>query len=151
MPWQNDLPEQDDGTPSVLLAPSVYSDKSQLSSFGTVKAYPVILRVLNVHSNIRNTAGFGGGHLIGLLPHVWHILLSLVFWALIISFQVEERAEDKFDLASYRRNLIHSSLAEVFESLRTPSELGTWLQCGDGKKRHIYFYLKDAIADGEEQ
>ncbi|KAF8322955.1 uncharacterized protein EI90DRAFT_2936239, partial [Cantharellus anzutake] len=129
----NDLPEQDDGTPSMLLALSVYSDKSQLSSFGTVKVYPVILHVLNIHNNIRNTTGFGGGHLIGLLPHV------------------EERAEDKFDLASYRRNLIHSSFAEVFESLRTPSKVVTRLQCGDGKEHHIYFYIKDAVADGEEQ
>jgi hypothetical protein len=70
---------------------------------------------------------------------------------LIVSFQVEERAEDKFDLATYRRNLIHCSLAEVFESLQTPSEVGTQLQCGDGKKHHIYFYIKDAVADGEEQ
>jgi Plavaka transposase len=49
---------------------SMYSDKSQLSSFGTVKAYPVILRILNVHSDLRNTAEFGGGLLVGLLPHV---------------------------------------------------------------------------------
>jgi hypothetical protein len=48
----------------------MYSDKSKLSSFGTVKAYPVILRILNVHSDLRNTAQFGGGYLVGLLPHV---------------------------------------------------------------------------------
>jgi hypothetical protein len=71
--------------------------------------------------------------------------------ALIVSFQVEEIAEDKFDFATYCRNLVHCSLAEVFESLREPSQVGTRLQCGDGKTCHIYFYLKDAVADGEEQ
>lgn len=68
--YQDFLPPQHDGTPSVVLALSLYSDKSKLSSFGTVKAYPVILRVLNIHSDLRNTASYGGGYLIGLLPNV---------------------------------------------------------------------------------
>jgi hypothetical protein len=43
----------------------IYADKTQLSSFGTVKGYPVVARIANLPSNIRNSNGAGGGRLVG--------------------------------------------------------------------------------------
>ena len=48
----------------------LYADKSKLSSFGTVKGYPVIIRCANLPSNIRNGTGIGGGRVVGWLPVV---------------------------------------------------------------------------------
>lgn len=67
---QDTLPPNPDGLPVVALVLLIYSDKAKLSSFGTVKGYPVVMRILNVHSDMRNTTGIGGGRLIGLLPKV---------------------------------------------------------------------------------
>lgn len=48
----------------------LYADKTQLSSFGTQKGYPVILRLPNLPSHIRNSDGYGGGQIVGFLPIV---------------------------------------------------------------------------------
>lgn len=48
----------------------LYSDKNNLSSFGTVKTYPVIVRCLNLPLTIRNAKGTGGGRIVGWLPVV---------------------------------------------------------------------------------
>jgi hypothetical protein len=42
-----------------------------LSSFGTAKGYPVMARILNLPSKIRNGEGFGGGRVVGWLPIHW--------------------------------------------------------------------------------
>ena len=48
----------------------LYSDKSKLSSFGTVTGYPVIVRCANLPTDIRNGTGIGGGRVVSLLPTV---------------------------------------------------------------------------------
>ena len=50
----------------------LYADKSKLSSFGTQKGYPVVLRCANLPVTIRNGQGLGGGIVIGWLPIVCH-------------------------------------------------------------------------------
>ena len=55
----------------------LYADKNKLSSFGTVKGYPVILRCANLPVEIRNGTGIGGGRVVGWLPVVSCDLLSL--------------------------------------------------------------------------
>lgn len=52
-----------------------YADKSKLSSFGTAKGYPVIVRCANLPMNIRNGAGIGGGRVVGWLPVVSQLVL----------------------------------------------------------------------------
>ncbi|KAJ3774269.1 hypothetical protein FB446DRAFT_787121 [Lentinula raphanica] len=47
-----------------------YADKNKLSSFGTAKGYPVILRCANLPMDIRNGTGHGGGRVVGWLPIV---------------------------------------------------------------------------------
>ncbi len=53
-----------------VVALLIYADKSKLSSFGTAKAYPVIMRILNIDSAVRNGKGVGAGRVVGWLPVV---------------------------------------------------------------------------------
>lgn len=48
----------------------LYADKTQLSSFGTEKGYPVMARIANLPVKIRNGEGLGGGRIVGWLPVV---------------------------------------------------------------------------------
>jgi hypothetical protein len=49
----------------------LYADKTKLSSFGTAKGYPIIARLANLPTEIRNSNdGIGGGRLVGWLPIV---------------------------------------------------------------------------------
>ena len=48
----------------------LYADKTRLSSFGTAKGYPVMVRIANLPKDIRNGEGIGGGRVVGFLPIV---------------------------------------------------------------------------------
>lgn len=48
----------------------IYADKSRLSSFGSIQAYPVVARPANLVTEIRNSNGIGGGRIVGWLPIV---------------------------------------------------------------------------------
>jgi hypothetical protein len=48
----------------------LYADKTKLSTSGTAKAYPVIARLANLPTDIRNGEGIGGGYVVGWLPVV---------------------------------------------------------------------------------
>ncbi|KIK74298.1 hypothetical protein PAXRUDRAFT_791186, partial [Paxillus rubicundulus Ve08.2h10] len=48
----------------------IYADKTQLSSHGTIKGYPVIARLANLPVHICNGERFGGGCVVGWLPIV---------------------------------------------------------------------------------
>ena len=53
-----------------MLCLEIYADKTQLSSFGTEKGYPVMARIANLPAKIRNGEGLGGGRVVGWLPIV---------------------------------------------------------------------------------
>ena len=59
------MPE--DGSPLMYV---LYADKTRLSSFGTQKGYPIIARIANLPSDIRNGEEYGGGQVVGFLPIV---------------------------------------------------------------------------------
>lgn len=48
----------------------LYADKSKLSSFGTQKGYPVVVRCMHLPTLIHNGTGVGGGMVVGWLPVV---------------------------------------------------------------------------------
>lgn len=48
----------------------LWSDKSKLSSFGTQKGHPIVMRIGNLPSKIRNGTGLGGGRVVGFIPIV---------------------------------------------------------------------------------
>lgn len=62
---QGSLPA--DGIPLAFI---LYADKTQLSSFGTEKGYPVYAKLANLPTEVRNGAGLGGGRFVGWLPVV---------------------------------------------------------------------------------
>ena len=64
---QSGLPQN--GKPLCLM---FYADKNKLSSFGTQKGHPVMMRCLNLEIEIRNGEGIGGGIIVGWLPIVNH-------------------------------------------------------------------------------
>jgi hypothetical protein len=53
-----------------MLCLELYADKTQLSSFGTEKGYPVMARIANLPVGIRNGEGPGGSRIVGWLPVV---------------------------------------------------------------------------------
>ncbi|KAG2029665.1 hypothetical protein BDR03DRAFT_880244 [Suillus americanus] len=78
---QSHLPADLNGAPLCFI---LYADKTKLSTHGTVKGYPVMVRCANLPVHIRNGEGIGGGRVVGWLPIrvVWHesfvkILLNL--------------------------------------------------------------------------
>ncbi|KAG1824182.1 hypothetical protein EV424DRAFT_1471936 [Suillus variegatus] len=58
-PWTGD--RWWDATPFCFI---LYADKTRLSSHGTVKGYPVVVRCANLPVGIRNGEGIGGGHVV---------------------------------------------------------------------------------------
>jgi hypothetical protein len=67
----------------------LYADKTQLSSFGTEKGYPVIARIANLPVDIHNGEGIGGGQIVGWLPIVSDIsVIFIICTLLIISYLV---------------------------------------------------------------
>ncbi|KAG1836023.1 hypothetical protein F4604DRAFT_1943800 [Suillus subluteus] len=65
---QSSLPPNIDG--AMPLCFILYADKTRLSSHGTVKGYPVVVRCANLPVHIRNGEGFGGGRVVRWLPIV---------------------------------------------------------------------------------
>lgn len=48
----------------------LYADKTNLSPFGTKKAYPIVARIANLPVEFRNGEQMGGGRIVGWLPIV---------------------------------------------------------------------------------
>ena len=67
---QEEIPPDVNGIPSLPLGLIIWTDKSQLSTFGTVKGYPVLARLSALPHHICNASRSGGACLIGLLPAV---------------------------------------------------------------------------------
>ena len=57
----------------------LYANKTQLSSFGTAKGYPVLARCANLPIKLRNGTGLAGGRLVGWLPIVRDIQLTQIY------------------------------------------------------------------------
>lgn len=47
-----------------------YADVTRLSSFGTEKGHPVLVRCANLPVEVRNGEGLGGARMVGWLPIV---------------------------------------------------------------------------------
>ncbi|KIN94042.1 hypothetical protein M404DRAFT_35449 [Pisolithus tinctorius Marx 270] len=64
---QSSLPDIKNTVPFGLI---LYADKSNLSSFGTAKSYPVVVHCANLPVEIRNSNVVGGGTVVSWLPIV---------------------------------------------------------------------------------
>ncbi|KAF6755045.1 hypothetical protein DFP72DRAFT_1123733 [Ephemerocybe angulata] len=131
--FQSDLPD-DDGKPLCFI---LYSDKTQLSSFGKAKAWPVYARIANLPTKIRNGTGLGGGRIVGWLP-------------------VLEDADDPLNAAKpafidLKRVIWHKSWTYLLETLKMKAQNGEYIACGDGRVRRLYPRILILCADYEEQ
>ncbi|KAJ7742995.1 hypothetical protein B0H14DRAFT_3097190 [Mycena olivaceomarginata] len=104
----------------------IYADKSKLSSFGTQKAHPIVIRVLNIVVGIRNSSEWGGGQVVGELP-------------------IRENRLRKFKHAMW-----HAAFYKLLESIASISKTGVWTTCGDGEKRWLFPCIVILSADYEE-
>ncbi|KAJ4463570.1 hypothetical protein C8J55DRAFT_443710, partial [Lentinula edodes] len=120
---------------AVPLCVVFYADKSKLSSFGTAKGYPVIVRCANLPMDIRNGSGIAGGRVVGWLP--------------IVS---EDAAHSgKADFVNFKNVVWHESAAKIFESMAEYCRTGYTMVCGDGVRRWMYPIVLIKSADYEEQ
>ncbi|EMD40065.1 hypothetical protein CERSUDRAFT_46326 [Gelatoporia subvermispora B] len=114
-----------------------YADKTNLTSFGTQKGYPIVVRCANLPVHIRNGHGVGGGRVVGWLPIV----------GIIESETLGESAEE----ADFKRIVWHHSSWKCLESLVGPAQFGEWMIARDGVKRWVFPTIIIVSADYEEQ
>ncbi|KAF8258702.1 hypothetical protein EI94DRAFT_1910877 [Lactarius quietus] len=113
----------------------LYADKTNLSSFGMAKGYPVVARCANLPVAIQNGNGIGGRRVVGWLP--------------IVPETPENSHKPAFIL--FKHKVWHSAFRAVIASIIEKSEGGCWLQSGDGTQ-HLYFPAITMLsADYKEQ
>ncbi|KAG1901040.1 uncharacterized protein F5891DRAFT_1128297 [Suillus fuscotomentosus] len=113
----------------------LYADKTRLSSHGTVKAYPVVVRCANLPVGIQHGEGIGGGRIVGWLP--------------IVSEEADE--EGKMGFVSFKRVVWHESFLKLLELVVQYSKTGYAHQCFDMIIRWLFPILLILSADYEEQ
>ncbi|KAJ3977305.1 hypothetical protein EV361DRAFT_879617 [Lentinula raphanica] len=127
---QDSLP--DEGVPLCFI---FYADKSKLSSFGTAKGYPVIVRLANLPIGIRNSAGLGGGCVVGWYPIV----------------KEDTERSGKTDFVNFKCIVWHESAMKILDSIILHAQTGYLATCGDGIRRRMFPLILLEVADYEEQ
>ncbi|KAF7327132.1 hypothetical protein MKEN_00289900 [Mycena kentingensis (nom. inval.)] len=112
----------------------IYADKSKLSSFGTQKGYPVVARLANMHSAIRNGIEWGGGQFVGWLPVV----------------EEDAKHSGKAAYVNFKNAVWHTALFKLLESVVLPSKIGVSVRCGDGELRRLFPVILILASDYEE-
>ncbi|KAJ7824630.1 hypothetical protein B0H14DRAFT_3728340 [Mycena olivaceomarginata] len=112
----------------------IYADKSKLSSFGTQKAHPIVIRVLNIVVGIQNSSEWGGGQVVGELP--------------IIDDDTAESGKTGY--VNFKHAMWHAAFYKLLESIASISKTGVWTTCGDGEKRWLFPCIVILSADYEE-
>ncbi|KAG2085342.1 uncharacterized protein F5147DRAFT_793714 [Suillus discolor] len=113
----------------------LYADKSKLSSHGTVKGYPVVVRCANLPVDIRNGEGFGGGRVVGWLPIV-----------------PDDAAEEgKLGYTTLKRVVWHESFFKLLEHVAQHSKTGYSHKGYNGIPRWLFPVILILSADYEEQ
>jgi len=83
----------------------LYADKTKLSTFGTAKGYPVVARLANLPTEIRNGQGIGGGYVVGWLPVV----------------KEDKEHAGKPAWVNFKSTVWHKSLERILSSLASKS------------------------------
>ncbi|PPQ82862.1 hypothetical protein CVT24_008300 [Panaeolus cyanescens] len=130
--FQSLLPDNPEAKPLGLI---LYADTTKLSSFGTEKGHPIILRCANLVSEIRNSDGIGGGIVVGWLPII----------------EVSEGDKGKTQSANFKRVSWHSCFIKLLEAISRQSVDGQHIHCGDDIIRRLYPFIVILAADYEEQ
>ncbi|KAI0814933.1 hypothetical protein BC629DRAFT_1436013 [Irpex lacteus] len=130
---QSDIVTSDDeGKPVGLI---VWADKSKLSTFGTQKGHPIVVRLSNLDATIRNGGGVGAGRVVGMVP------------------VIHEPAGEKYkkNYIDWKNAIYHETFRILLEQIYGHSRTGYRLKCGDNKERTVYPFVHIITADYEEQ
>ncbi|KIP07360.1 hypothetical protein PHLGIDRAFT_71277, partial [Phlebiopsis gigantea 11061_1 CR5-6] len=127
---QSHLPEN--GKPLGLI---VYADKTKLSSFGTLKGYPVMMCISNLLRCVRNGSGVGGTRIVGWLP--------------IVAEDKEHRGKTTF--TNFKKVVWHTSFRIILDTIAAISQLGCLCRCADNVERLLFPFVHILVADYEEQ
>ncbi|KIO04410.1 hypothetical protein M404DRAFT_143459 [Pisolithus tinctorius Marx 270] len=126
------LPDIKNAVPFGLI---LYADKSNLSSFGTAKSYPVVVCCANLLVEIRNSNVVGGGTVVGWLP--------------IVPEDAEE--EGKLGYTTLKRVVWHESFKKLLLEIEQYSKTGyAHTSSHDNITRWLFPSLMVLSADFEE-
>ncbi|KAG1826427.1 hypothetical protein EV424DRAFT_1600316 [Suillus variegatus] len=117
------------------LAFILYADKNKLSSFGTQKGYPIIVRIANLPIEIRNGVGVAGSRVVSWLPIV----------------NENQKDSRKASFVNFKNAVWHESFLQLIESVIQHSKTGYWFDCGDLIRRLLWPIILILSADYEEQ
>ncbi|KAF8834824.1 hypothetical protein BDN67DRAFT_992580 [Paxillus ammoniavirescens] len=130
--WQIQSALPDNGVPFAFI---LHADKTNLSSSGKVKGYPVVARCGNLPVGLRNGDGIGGGRMVGWLP--------------IVS---EDSGQDgKLTFTNLKHVVWHQSFLKLLDSIILLSKTGFAHKCFDDVLRWLYPIILILSADYEEQ
>ncbi|KAG0696432.1 hypothetical protein DFH29DRAFT_984614 [Suillus ampliporus] len=133
-PWTGDrwwdiqsrLPSDLNAAPFCFI---LYADKTRLSSHGTVKGYPVVVRCANLPVDIRNGEGIGGGRVV---PE-------------------DASEEGKHGYTTMKRVVWHVSFVKLLVNLDQYSKTGYSYSCYDKVLRWLFPVILILSGDYEEQ
>lgn len=128
------------------------SDKTTVSvGTGNNEYYPLYLSIGNIRNNVRR-AHRNGVVLVGFLaiPKSKPYLILLQNF-LHIFFAAEKKYANDAKFRKFRRQLYHSSLAHILESLKPGMTTPEVVRCPDGHYRRAVYGLGPYIADYPEQ
>ncbi|KAN0107708.1 hypothetical protein V8E52_009875 [Russula decolorans] len=133
---QADIIAEDPATHGSMFVPIILgSDKTTVSvATGHNEYWPLYMSIGNIHNNVRR-AHRNGVTLLGFLAVP----------------KTKKEYSGKTDFRKYRRQLFHSSLARILESLKPGMTTPEVLRCPDGHYRNTIYGLGPYIADYPEQ
>ncbi|KAG1861808.1 hypothetical protein DFJ58DRAFT_715411 [Suillus subalutaceus] len=129
---QSSLPDIDGAVPFCFI---LYADKTKLSSFGTVKGYPVVVRCANLPTHIRNGEAFGGGRIVGWLPIV----------------PEDAGEESKLGYTTLKHVVWHELFKKLLEHAAQYSKTGYSHKCHNDILQWLFPVILILSADYEEQ
>jgi len=128
------------------------SDKTTVSvATGDNEYWPLYLSIGNIHNNVRR-AHRDGVVLLGFLAIPKSLVSFLCLCGKADSLSVaDNKHQNNVKFRKFRRQLFHSSLAQILQSLKRGMTKPEVVRCPDGHYRRAIYGLGPYIADYPEQ
>ena len=129
------------------------SDKTTVSVMtGNIEYHPLYLSLANPHNKAWH------GHRNGVIPIAFLAIpkcmlsLDLVIHVLLTILSLADRKYDNdYTFCKFKRQLYHSSISAILESLQEGMTALVLCRCPDGHYRHVIYDIRSFIADYPEQ